>query len=257
MRHYYCSCWPFLIRISYCFEFLQAGSNGLDENLRNLLNDMMELEEALRVLTQFSLIKRVQSGQGIWIHRLIQEAIQHDLEEEDLPRWWEKVVKLCLDAFPEEMTEITRPDCRSYEEQVYIPLSKSPQIKSNTLALSCSRVGGFLWHDGKYKQAEILCEKSYNTYRAIEGERHPSTLTAMANLASTYWNQGRWDEAVTLQEKVLEARKAVLGERHPCHTDGNGQPGIDVPESGAMGRSGHAGGEGAGGQEGGARRAAP
>ena len=196
-------------------KFLQSGSNGLDENLHNLLNDTVELDEALRVLAQFSLIKRVQSGQGIWIHRLIQEAIQHDLEEEDLPKWWEKVAKLCLYAFPKETNETTRPHCRSYEEQVYIPLSKSPQINSNTLALSCARVGLFLGHDGKYKQAEILCEKAYNTYRGIQGERHPDTLTAMANLASTYWNQGRWDEAVTLQEKVLEVSKAVLGERHP------------------------------------------
>src|SRR5436189_29167 len=34
-------------------KFLQAGSNGLDENLRKLLNDTMELERALRVLAQF------------------------------------------------------------------------------------------------------------------------------------------------------------------------------------------------------------
>src|SRR5208282_6860965 len=144
-------------------------------------------------------------------HRLIQEAIQHDLKEEDLLRWWEKVVKLCLNAFPEEMNEITRSDCRSYEAQVYMPLSKIPQIKSNTLALACGRIGLFLLHDGKYKQAEVLCEKSYKTYRTMLGERHPDTLTVMANLASTYWNQGRWDEAVVLDERVLEASKEVLG----------------------------------------------
>ena len=226
-------------------EFLQAGSNGLDENLRNLLNDDVELEEALRVLQQFSLIKRIQNGQGIWIHRLIQEAIQHELGRDDLGKWWEIVVKLCLDAFPEEILEITRSDCRSYEEQVYMPLSKSPQIKSNTLALACGRVGLFLSYDGKYKQAEILCEKSYNTYCTIEGEEHPSTLAAMGHLASTYRNQGRWDEAVTLQEKVLEASKAVLGERHPDTLTAMGNLALTYAESGAMGRGGHAAGEGA------------
>ena len=56
---------------------------------------------------------------------------------------------------------------------------------------------------------------------------------------------------------MLEVSKEVLGERHPDHADGDGQPGVDVPESGAMGRGGRAGGEGAGGQQGGARRAAP
>ena len=198
-------------------QFLQEGSIGLDERLHDLLNDTMELEKALRVLAQFSLIKRVQSGQGIWIHRLIQDAIQHDIEEKDMPEWWEIVTKLCLIAFPEETNEITRSKCRSYEEQVYISLSKSPQIKSNTLALSCYRVGVFFLHDGKYKQAEIVCEKAYNTYRAIQGERHPDTLTVMANLASTYWSQGRWDEAEILLQRAVEECKATLGESHP-HT---------------------------------------
>ena len=136
------------------------------------------------------MIKCTQNGQGIWIHRLIQEAIQHELEEHNLAKWWEKIVKLCLDAFPKETNELMCPVCRNYEEQVYIPLSKSPLRKSNTLAFSCSRVGRFFLHDGKCKQAEILWEKVHNTYHAVLGERHPSTLTAMANLASTYQNQG-------------------------------------------------------------------
>ena len=191
-------------------EFLQAGSNGLDENLRNLLNDTMELEEALRVLAQLSLIKRIQDGRGIWIHRLIQDVIQHDLEEGDLHRWWEKVTKLCLDAFPEETNEMTRPYCRIYEEQVYIPMSKSPQINSNSLALLCSRVGRFFLHDGKYKQAEILCEKAYNTYHSIHGEQHSDTLMVMNDLALTYLEQGRLAKAVTLQTKVIDATKETL-----------------------------------------------
>ena len=44
---------------------------------------------------------------------------------------------------------------------------------------------------------------------------HPSTLTSMANLASTYRNQGRWKEADSLEVPVIETRKRVLGEEHP------------------------------------------
>jgi hypothetical protein len=33
----------------------------------------------------------------------------------------------------------------------------------------------------------------------VSGQEHPSTLTSMANLASTYRNQGRWTEAEELQ----------------------------------------------------------
>jgi hypothetical protein len=44
------------------------------------------------------------------------------------------------------------------------------------------------------------------------GAEHPSTLTGMANLASTYRNQGRWKEAEELDVQVMETRKRVLGE---------------------------------------------
>jgi len=49
----------------------------------------------------------------------------------------------------------------------------------------------------------------------VLGEEHPSTLTSMANLASTYRNQGRWKEAEELDVRVMETSLRVLGEEHP------------------------------------------
>ena len=54
------------------------------------------------------------------------------------------------------------------------------------------------------------------TMKEMLGPEHPSTLTSMANLASTYQNQGRWTEAEELLEQVLETRKTVLGAKHPA-----------------------------------------
>lgn len=53
------------------------------------------------------------------------------------------------------------------------------------------------------------------TSRRVLGEEHPSTLTSMANLASTYRSQGRWAEAEQMFVQVMETRKRVLGEEHP------------------------------------------
>ena len=91
--------------------FSRQVQGGLDGELRKILNNMLELEEALRVLEQFSLVKCLRGGQGIWIHCLIQEVIQHNLSEEDKAMWWDKIVKLGLDAFPHEITENTHPVC--------------------------------------------------------------------------------------------------------------------------------------------------
>ncbi len=59
------------------------------------------------------------------------------------------------------------------------------------------------------------------------GANHPSTLTIMANLASTYGNQGRWAEAETLFVQVMETSKTKLGADHPLpHLTIRGQPGV-------------------------------
>jgi Ankyrin repeats (3 copies)/Tetratricopeptide repeat/Ankyrin repeats (many copies) len=51
--------------------------------------------------------------------------------------------------------------------------------------------------------------------RLLLGRKYPSTLTSMANLASTYRNQGRWMEAENLDIQVMETSLRVLGEEHP------------------------------------------
>ena len=53
--------------------------------------------------------------------------------------------------------------------------------------------------------------------KKLLGAEHPDTLTAMANLASTYRNQGRWNEAEQLEVQVMDMRKKLLGAEHP-HT---------------------------------------
>jgi Tetratricopeptide repeat len=53
------------------------------------------------------------------------------------------------------------------------------------------------------------------TTKQVAKGKHPSTLTNMANLASTYWSQGRWIEAEELEVQVMEKSLRVLGQEHP------------------------------------------
>ena len=70
---------------------------------------------------------------------------------------------------------------------------------------------------GYWKEAVELEVQVMETRKRVLGEEHPSTLTTMRNLASTYRKQGRSKEAEELEVKVMETRKRVLGEEHP-HT---------------------------------------
>ncbi|KAJ5007381.1 hypothetical protein K4K57_010796 [Colletotrichum sp. SAR 10_99] len=61
----------------------------------------------------------------------------------------------------------------------------------------------------------VTVQQAVGTRAEILGQEHPSTLTSMANLASTFWNQGRWKEAEELQAKELSICSRVLREEHP------------------------------------------
>ena len=74
--------------------------------------------------------------------------------------------------------------------------------------------GPVFYEAGYWKEAEQLEVPVMETKRVL-GEEHPSTLTSMANLASTYRNQGRWNEAEQPQVQVSETRKRVLRDEHP------------------------------------------
>ncbi|KFY03632.1 hypothetical protein O988_01348, partial [Pseudogymnoascus sp. VKM F-3808] len=68
---------------------------------------------------------------------------------------------------------------------------------------------------GRWDDAEKLDVQVMETRKAKLGVEHPSMLTSMANLASTYRNQGRWDDAEKLEVQVMETRKTKLGVDHP------------------------------------------
>jgi tetratricopeptide (TPR) repeat protein len=206
-------------------DFLVAGSAAWGssfsllesiktELLKKVIVDPLELDKTLKILERFSLVKRIRETRAVSIHRLVQEVIQNDMDETERSKWWETIVSICFQAFPHEVTEETRPLCRKYQEQVLIPLSKSPELKSRTLALALSFVACFLWDDGKFIQAEMLFKKAWGIMTGLNGPQHPDTLGTMSNLAATFVREGRWDDAVAIQETVLKSKRQVHGDRH-------------------------------------------
>ncbi|HXP49251.1 MAG TPA: tetratricopeptide repeat protein, partial [Bacteroidia bacterium] len=71
------------------------------------------------------------------------------------------------------------------------------------------------FENGQWTKAEKLCMQVMEIRKKLLGEKHPATLTGMANLASTYRNQGRWKEAEELEVQVMDITKRVLGAEHP------------------------------------------
>ncbi|KAK4220662.1 kinesin light chain [Podospora fimiseda] len=101
--------------------------------------------------------------------------------------------------------------CSNYLPHVYavlnIAATESDDEKLGRAAL-LRNTGGYFLYKGEWKEAEAFLIKAIEIRKTILKADHPSTLTSMANLASTYRNQGRWEEAEKVEVKVL-------GKQHP------------------------------------------
>ncbi|KAJ7692899.1 P-loop containing nucleoside triphosphate hydrolase protein, partial [Mycena rosella] len=75
---------------------------------------------------------------------------------------------------------------------------------------------GYIYYEGgRGKEAERLTASLLTMQKRLLGEEHPSTLTAMGNLASTYCALGQWKQAEELGVIVMERRNRLFGKEHP------------------------------------------
>lgn len=63
------------------------------------------------------------------------------------------------------------------------------------------------------RENEPVDGKAFSLRQEVLGEKHPDTISSMADLAATYLAQGQYDEDISV--KVLDLRREVLGEKHP------------------------------------------
>jgi hypothetical protein len=72
-----------------------------------------------------------------------------------------------------------------------------------------------LYNDSRWKEAKELEVQVMETSSRVLGDEHLSTLTIIANLASTYRDQGWWKKTKKLFVQVMETRKRVLRDKYP------------------------------------------
>ncbi|KAF6810671.1 Kinesin light chain 5 [Colletotrichum plurivorum] len=180
------------------------------------VSDCENFENDMDTLRGYSLVALSSAG-FCEMHSLVQFCTRLWISEfGDPARWSWLFVKLAADHFPSGAYE-TWGTCQSLLPHIEPALSRKRKGKGDILdwAELLTNVCWYMFMLGKYSRAEMLGEEAFNARKNVLGLSHPSTLTSMANLASTYRNQGRWEEAEKLNVEVMETHKAKLGADHP------------------------------------------
>ncbi|KAL4811582.1 hypothetical protein BDW67DRAFT_41010 [Aspergillus spinulosporus] len=152
----------------------------------------------------------------ISMHRLVHIATRNWLKKNELFSYWiQKVADQIQKVFPDDYYT-NQKLWRKYLPHALAVVQEDEFMKQQEQHTNLiKKVADCLASDGRYYEAEALYRELLELDQGRKGPEHPSTLTSMANLASTYRNQGRWNEAEKLQVEVMETRKAVLGAEHP------------------------------------------
>ncbi|MFI5455884.1 MAG: tetratricopeptide repeat protein [Isosphaerales bacterium] len=80
---------------------------------------------------------------------------------------------------------------------------------------SYNNLASNLADQGKYAQAQPLCEKALEINRHLLTDDHPYTATSYNNLANNLAGQGKYAQAQPLYERALEIRRRLLTDDHP------------------------------------------
>jgi hypothetical protein len=172
--------------------------------------------EAIGTLEAYSFIIKRPADLALDLHRLVHLATRNWLQNKELiARWSERAVTRLEEVFPTD-DHRNRSVWRTYLPHARYALISDVIDKDGANRIELAwRFGMCLYSDGRYNEAEAQFVKVFETRKRVLGQEHPSTLTSIANLASTFWNQGRWKEAEDLDVQVMETRKRVLGQEHP------------------------------------------
>jgi hypothetical protein len=196
-------------------NFLQSGVVALPNDLRQVVSSRVGLSKALIELENFSLLRWNRRTKTLVIHRVVQAATRDEMSEEERMGLGTIVIALCDESFPKEWNDDTRMVCRSYFDQVLIPLRRTKIVQSIKSADVMARIGDFLQRDGKYNESENVLREVVEIRTVLRGADDLSTLGSMHNLAVMYQHQGNLTEAINIHEKVLAKCLLILGDEHP------------------------------------------
>ena len=191
---------------------------GKDENQDN--ND--DVLAATVLLQDFSFLRVRTSGelsQAYEMHKLVQEATQYSLSQEDRRtdevHFSEVALQALADLFPERRRELWG-ECERYLGHAQRAAEGARLCEGEVKAAALlARVSSYLHDRGRWREKEPVDEGAYEYRKKVLGEKHPDTIRSMGELAATYHEQGRYDEAKKIKGEVLALRREILGEKHP------------------------------------------
>lgn len=192
-------------------ELIIKGASELGPTLQFIADDPFEWNETIRILLSFSLIQRNPDTNTLSIHRLVQEVLKDQMDEETQRLWANRALKAINKAF-----SIEEPFTQQ-SEQRYFPHAQNSakiiedyEITSNEAVHLLEYTGSYLQQHFQYHQAELLLTLALTIQEKTLGSDHIDLAKRLHQLGWIHHGQGKYKEAernliqaITITEKGL------------------------------------------------------
>jgi tetratricopeptide (TPR) repeat protein/DNA-binding XRE family transcriptional regulator len=196
-------------------ELLARGGDELGTVLGAAVRDPFRLNEALRVLLRYSLVRRDASAHILTVHRLVQQVLRESMDQQTQQMWAERAVRAIHAAFPDDRYHagpqhwISIPhiqECATLIERYHLHFPQAAHL----LYLG----GDFLYFHALYVPSEALHQQALAIRQHIYGAEHPAVAESLNALAILARLQGNYKRAEQLHLQALTLRERVLGPEH-------------------------------------------
>ncbi|WP_197043377.1 FxSxx-COOH system tetratricopeptide repeat protein [Saccharothrix sp. NRRL B-16314] len=186
---------------------------GVPSELSRVLRDRLRLNEAIRDINRFALVRVDHRTNSIELHRLVQAVLISQMSEDDRVIMRSAAHLILSENDPETPEE---PDNWPVYVDLSAHLSASDAYESDAepvRSLLYNQVQ-FLYRWGEHNRSAELSEKIYRIWLERLGEDHPETLRMGRWYGFMLWVQGRYAEATPLNLELLDRHRRTFGEEH-------------------------------------------
>jgi hypothetical protein len=173
--------------------------------------DIYKMEEWFEKLQRYSLVQWKRDQQSYAMHKLVHAWGYDRLTADDQGRFGLATLELVIEAVnrcgsrPQDKTRLVPHIMASFSAVAGAGSGLSQttsEIGEGTLD-ELESVGRFVINIGRWSEGRVIEGFVLNERARLLGGEHPSTITAMANLAATLGDQGQLNEAAQMKKEVL------------------------------------------------------
>ncbi len=197
-------------------EMIIAGASELGSQLQAVATDETLLDQPLKALNRFSLVRRNTEKNLLFIHRLVQAILKVNMTNKTQHEWAERTVRAVSLAFPDVTDVKLWEQC---ERLLPHALACAELINAYTLDFPeatrlLNQTGLYLDDHAQYEQAEPLYQRALHIREQMLGPDHPDVAYPLHDLATLYKQQGKYEQAEPLYQRALHIWMQALGPDH-------------------------------------------